>query len=255
LEKRKGLLSLNAVDLTYGGHSVLKNVNLGIEEGDFWFLVGPNGEGNTTLLRAILGEIRPVSGEVWLSSEIRGKEFLGLVPQHSELNPTLSTTVRELVSLGLVGVRADRGERKERLHWALERVGLERMETKDFRTLSGGQRQRVLVARALIRRPRLLLVDEPTRGLDLSSERRFLDLLLDLNRQDRLTILFVAHDLSLAARHSTHVALFFGGHVMAGRTRDVLTTENLRRAYGIPVSMEQLRSGFGSPHAGAGGSS
>ena len=243
MEKDKIVLAINNLDLAYGRKLVLQNVHFEIREGEFWFFLGPNGEGKTTLLRAILGEILPGSGEVGFGSGNGMREHLGFIPQQCDLNPTLPTTVREFISLGLTGIRLKKKERAERFSWALERVGLEEMQKKNYWTLSGGQRQRVLVARALVRRPRLLILDEPTKGIDLSTEARFLRFLIDLNRQEQLTIVFVAHDLNLAARYGTHIALFGEGKVMAGESRQVLTSENLVHSYGIPIKAHRESDG------------
>lgn len=244
MEKDQTVLAFYQLDLGYGPKSVLQNVDFEVKEGDLWFFLGPNAEGKTTLLRAILGEIPPRRGEVRFGSENEVREHIGLVPQRCNLNPTLPTTVREVVSLGFTGIRLNRREKAERLSSALERVGLEGLHKEDYWTLSGGQRQRVLVARALVRQPRLLILDEPTKGIDLSAEVRFLRFLVDLNRQDRLTVLFVAHNLNLAARYGTHVALFGAGRVLAGQNSHVLTSENLERIYGVPVTTHRSSDGF-----------
>ena len=165
------------------------------------------------------------------------RERIGFVPQRCDLNPTLPTTVREFVLLGLVGLRVHRRDERERLAWALAKVGLAAMARRNYWALSGGQRQRALVARTLVRRPSLLILDEATTGLDVPTAEEFLQTVTELNRADGLTILFVTHDLTLATRHATHVALFAGGRVTAGPGRDVLSPENLHRAYGVPVEV------------------
>jgi ABC-type Mn2+/Zn2+ transport system ATPase subunit len=165
------------------------------------------------------------------------RERIGFVPQRCDLNPTLPTTVREFVLLGLVGLRVHRRDERERLAWALAKVGLAAMARRNYWALSGGQRQRALVARTLIRRPSLLILDEATTGLDVPTTEEFLHTIAELNRADGLTILFVTHDLTLATRRATHVALFAGGRVTAGPGRDVLNPENLQRAYGVPVEV------------------
>jgi ABC-type Mn2+/Zn2+ transport system ATPase subunit len=243
MENNRIVLAINKLDLAYGARLVLQNVNFAIHTGEFWFFLGPNGEGKTTLLRAILGEISPKSGQVEFGSRTERREHLGFIPQHCDLNPTLPTTVREFISLGLTGIRLTIKERTERLSWALERVGLKGMDKNNYWNLSGGQRQRVLVARALVRRPRILILDEPTKGIDLSTEARFLRFLIDLNEQEQLTVLFVAHDLNLAARYGTHIALFGQGSVLAGQKHQVLTSENLERTYGIPITAHMESDG------------
>jgi ABC-type Mn2+/Zn2+ transport system ATPase subunit len=210
-----------------------------VRPGEFWFFLGPNGAGKTTLLKALLEEIRPQRGRILTDQELYRRDNLGFVPQRCDLNPTLSTTVREFVLLGLVGIRVHRRERESRLDWALDKAGLTGMSARNYWSLSGGQRQRALVARALVRRPRILFLDEPSRGLDLAAEVALMQSLTDLNRQESLTVLFITHDLTLAARYASHVALFHNGQVQGGPISDVMTAERLQFTYGIPVSVAQ----------------
>ena len=228
------LLKATGLSLAYGNRTVLEGVDLAVRPGEFWFILGINGTGKSTLLRAILGLLRPRAGQLW-RHERAGRKSTGFVPQRCDLNPALPTTVREFVSLGLVGIQADRKKQAERMAWALGKVGLEGMSDRDYWSLSGGQRQRTLLARALVRRPQLLILDEPTNGLDLPAEEAFLSFLADLNREEKMTLLFVSHQLTLAARHATHVALLAEGQVQTGPAREILTPENLSRAYGVPV--------------------
>ena len=204
--------------MVYGKRTVLKNVNLRVRVGEFWFFLGPNGVGKTTLLKALLGILQTQQGRIFLNPQYASRELIGFVPQRCDLNPTLSTTVSEFVLLGLAGLRTHREERPERLSWALKRMNLADLKEKDYWSLSGGQRQRALVARALIRRPKLLIADEPTKDLDLTATRALMDSLNDLNRNERLTVLFVTHDLTLAAKYCTHTALFLPGRVQTGVT-------------------------------------
>jgi ABC-type Mn2+/Zn2+ transport system ATPase subunit len=210
-------------------------VDLELGEGQFWFFLGPNGSGKTTLLRALLRQIAPLRGELELDPELAAFERIGFVPQRCELNPAVPTTVREFVELGLVGLKVARAERSERLRTALVDVGLDDAAPRDYGSLSGGQRQRALLARALIRRPRTLLLDEPTSGLDIASEHGLLALLERLNRDEGLTVVVVTHQLALAARYASHVALFRGGSVTPGRRDEVLTEDRLLRAYRMHV--------------------
>jgi ABC-type cobalamin/Fe3+-siderophores transport system ATPase subunit len=143
--------------------------------------------------------------------------------------------VREFVGLGLVGVRVGPAERESRLGWALAHAGLEGAEGRSYWELSGGQRQRALIARALVRRPRLLVLDEPTSNLDFAIEAAILDLLKEQHQRHGTCILLVSHDLGLAERCATHVALFRGGRVHAGEAAKLLSDANLQRLYGIAI--------------------
>jgi ABC-type Mn2+/Zn2+ transport system ATPase subunit len=237
------IVKITALRLGYGQRTVLAQVDFQMRAGEFWFFLGPNGEGKTTLLRAILGMLRPQAGELWVHPELCQRERIGFVPQRCDINPTLPTTVREFVLLGLVGIRTDRNEEALRLEWALDKVGLARLEAKDYWSLSGGQRQRALVARALVRRPSVLILDEPTNGLDLTAEEAVLRLLADLNRKDHQTILFVTHNLAIAARYATHIALFHAGEVVSGPRQEVLNRHTLGRTYGVAVEVSSNPSG------------
>jgi zinc transport system ATP-binding protein len=196
-----------------------------VHAGEIWYLVGANGSGKTTFLRAALGLLAPRAGGLWRDPEHMAGARIGFVPQSERVGTALPTTVREFVSLGFAASDVPRAERGERLAWALGRTGLAGLERREFTALSGGQRQRTLLARALVRRPNLLVLDEPTEALDASAEAEFLATLEELHRIDpRLTMLVVTHELELAAREATHLALFHDGTVLAGPRDRILET-------------------------------
>ena len=236
------LFSADALALGYPKRMVLEQVNLTVERGQFWFFLGPNGEGKSTFLKAVLRALPPLAGTLRCSDSFLAN--CGYVPQRCDLNPTLPTTVREIVSLGLVGISCDARERSERLRGALGKVGLEDYAARSYWALSGGQRQRALVARALIRQPALLIADEPTNGLDVTSETHLLQGLADLNRRERLAIVFVTHQLSLAARYASHVAIFHQGRVTAGLREEILRDDMLARIYHLTA--QDFRALFGT---------
>ena len=247
------VVQATGVSLAYGRQVVLADLNLAIRQGEFWCCLGPNGEGKTTLLRAVLGDLQPQCGQLWLHPTLAQRQRLGFVPQRCEINPALLTTVREFVLLGTVGTRIRRRDYKQHLDWALERVGLQHMARRNYWALSGGQRQRALVARALVRQPHLLLLDEPTNGLDLPTTDTLLELLVNLNRHERMTILFVTHDVALVARYATHVILVRAGRAVAGPSQEILTQQHLERVYGVGLQISRDAAGVVTIHVAASG--
>ena len=226
------ILQTQDLFLGYGQRTVLQRVNLTVRVGEFWCFLGQNGVGKTTLLRSLLGLLQPQAGQFVLHPDLGRRERMGFVPQRCDFNPTLPILVREFALLGLVGIQANRVQQDERLTWALEKTKLLDVADQDYWSLSGGQRQRVLVARALVRRPTLLILDEPTNNLDLSMEDAFLQTLAALHAGEHNTLLFVTHNVSIAAHYATHIGLIADGTLIPGPCEEVLTTQNLERVYG-----------------------
>jgi ABC-type Mn2+/Zn2+ transport system ATPase subunit len=232
---------LRAIDLSlgYNGKAVLEHVDLEIQQGDFCFLLGPNGSGKTSLLNVVLGTLRPRSGSLWLDPVAARRQRIGFVPQRCDLNPALPTTVREFVLLGAVGAGLARRDEGECLDWALARANLAAMGSRNYWSLSGGERQRALLARALVRRPTFLVLDEPTANLDLWAEARLVALLATLNREEGLSLLVVTHDLELAARHATRVAVIYEGTVSSGAPSKVLEPHTIERVFGVRLDLSR----------------
>lgn len=223
------LLAARGLALGYGEVAVLRDVTLSVRAGEFWCWIGPNGSGKSTLLRAFLGLLEPLAGRLERAARLQDRTRIGYVPQRSELSDALPTTVRELVELGLVRTRARRAAREAAVHWALEQVDLAPMARRSVWSLSGGQRQRALLARALVRRPELLVLDEPTEGLDAPTHEALLRT-VDALQREGLTLLVVTHRLEIARERADHVALFVDGGVIAGPRDEVLATEAARTA-------------------------
>ncbi len=222
------VLQTTNLSVGYGNFVVLGRVNLTIRAGELWFVLGRNGSGKTTLLQALLGLLKPQTGR--LHRQVANG--VGFVPQRCDINPTLPITIREFIGLGLVGTTLNRTTRREYLDRALGIFDLAQLKHKNYWTLSGGQRQRALVARAMVRRPALLILDEPTNNLDLAAEGDFLQTLTDIHEREHNTCLFVTHNLGLAERYATHIGLVAQGTVIAGPKSEVLNEANLDRVYG-----------------------
>ena len=182
---------------------MLEDVNLKVKHGEFATIVGPNGGGKTTLLRLLLGILKPVQGKIAVlgSTPEKARLRVGYMPQHADLDPQFPVTVMDVVMLGRLGRRFGGRYSKEDRQLALKalaEVQLESMVRTAFSTLSGGQKQRALIARALCCNPEMLLLDEPTANIDPEVEENLLTILQELNQ--RMTILLVSHDMGFVSR-------------------------------------------------------
>jgi ABC-type Mn2+/Zn2+ transport system ATPase subunit len=229
------LVQLKGVTCRYGTQSVLSDVTLAVGEGQFVGVVGPSGSGKTTLLRAITGKVTPSTGTVDRRAGLR----VGYVPQVETVNWSFPVTVGECVmmarSQGRVLPWMSAAERCE-VEGILARLGLDGLAKRHIRELSGGQQQRVFIARALIRRPELLLLDEPTSGVDVRLRHEVLHLLDDLNAQG-VAIVLTTHDLNGIAAHLPRLVCLNREVIGAGRPHEVLTPEVLERTYGASMQV------------------
>ena len=227
------LIEAKSLTVGYGRTSVLSDVNIRIRRREYWVFLGPNGAGKSTLVQCIMGMIRPLRGTLNKDDGLINCSQIGFVPQSCALNPTLPTTIQEFVSLGMVGLCLPNGERLNRIVEALDTVELTYPLSTNYWHLSGGERQRALIARALVRKPELLVLDEPTTELDIRVKRSFLNCVNKLNQEQGLTIIFVTHDLEIAREFATHAALFYDKRVFAGPSSEVLVKSNLDQMLGM----------------------
>lgn len=191
------LIELKNISASYNGDVVLNNVNFKIREGDFIGVIGPNGGGKTTLLRIILGLVKPVSGDIIFNREKITPKKIGYLPQMAEGDGNFPVSVLDVVLSGLMMLkkdtaRMDRND-KEKAEETLKDLGIYHLRNKTLNMLSGGELQRVYLSRALVGSPKLLLLDEPGNFVDTSFEQGFYDKLKELNRE--MTILMVSHDV------------------------------------------------------------
>lgn len=237
------IMEMKDLALGYDGARLLSGINFEIENGDMWCFLGPNGCGKSTLLKGMIGALRPLAGTITLDERFIRAADIGFVPQRCLMNETLPTTVHEFVTLGTAGLRMGRAAEEESYKRALLAVGLSDMAAKDYRALSGGQKQRALLARTLVRRPKLIILDEPTNGLDMPAEEALLGALEKLNREEGITVVVVTHNLDIAGRFGKKFALFRRGTVLAGPKSITFTPENIKATYGVSV---EHRNGYGA---------
>lgn len=205
------IMIARAVRLAYGSQTILTGVNMTVHSGERWALLGRNGSGKSTFIKAIMGEIALTAGTLGINRDLILADGIGLVPQRVDLSPYVRTTVRECVALGLIACEGNQRSRQNQLSVTMQELGLNDLLMRDMRALSGGQRQRVFLARALVRQPRLLILDEPTAALDWAGEEQFFAAITAQNRIHAMTILLVTHDQQLAQHFCTHRALFSEG--------------------------------------------
>jgi len=206
-------------------------------------LIGPNGSGKTTLLRAMLGLQKISRGTVRLFGQTDVRAALpriGYVPQRVELERSFIVSVREFLAFRLRALRhwfwLPHNRIDDVLRPALAEIGVEGLLNKPLAQLSGGQLQRVLIAFSLLHKPELLLLDEPTAGVDMPGELSFYDLIAQVQKRHRLTVILVSHDLSMVYRHADWVYALNRTVCCEGSPEQVMNAESLKTAYGIHVS-------------------
>ena len=236
---------------TFGfpGVVALQDISLEISEGEFVGVIGPNGSGKTTLCRAILGLMRPLEGSLQIFDcaceklRCHHRARIGYLPQKGVLDRNFPITVLEAVMMGRYGAlglfRRPRQQDREIAVEALENVGMQDHRNTALGHLSGGQQQRVLIARALAQKPQVLLLDEPTTGVDITTQHSVLDLVQHLHRDLGLTVLLVTHDINLIRSRVNRLVLLKTRLFAAATPEEVLRPDLLRQVYGKDLVITQ----------------
>lgn len=216
------LISVKNVTFAYDAIKVLDDVNFEVNKGDYLGLIGPNGSAKSTLLKIILGILKPSKGTVNLFStpikDFKAWQKIGYVAQNANaVNKSFPATINEIVEAGLyskIGMfkRATKKD-AERIEWALAVVGITELKNRLIGNLSGGQQQKAFIARALVSEPEIIFLDEPTVGIDAQSQVQFYDLLGKLNKDFNVTIVMVSHDIGIVSEKVSKIACMANGKV------------------------------------------
>lgn len=236
------LIQFQNVSLGYGRRAVLDGLNFSVRDAEFFAMVGANASGKTTILRAMLGILKPLRGNVLFHHGAPPK--FGYVPQRDAIDEIFPLSAREVVMMGACSAlgagRQPTARERSVTDETLAKVGLSDVASKLYRDLSGGQKQRALIARALATGARVLAFDEPTNGMDLEGERAIIELIQKLRADNAATVVFVSHYLNLVANLADRILLLHDGVARIGTAEEILTADILREVYGVTAHVETV---------------
>ncbi|MFI6684807.1 metal ABC transporter ATP-binding protein [Streptomyces sp. NPDC050485] len=262
-------MSLRGAGVRLGGRTLWSGVELDIAAGEFTAVLGPNGAGKSTLVKVLLGVLPAAEGEVRVLGRAPGRasRHIGYLPQRRSFDASLRIRGTDIVRLGLDGDRwgvplplparfsARRRAERQRIAEVIELVGATAYAHRPIGACSGGEQQRLLIAQALVRRPELLLLDEPLDSLDLSHQGAVAALIGRICREEGVSVVMVAHDVNPILPWLDRVVYIAEGGAVAGRPHEVITTGTLSRLYGAPVEVLHTSDGrlvvVGQPEAPA----
>ena len=221
------------------GKTILEDINLKVYEGEIVAVVGPNGGGKTTFLKTLLGLVKPTKGKVEIfglkPKEAVKKHLIGYLPQRINLKRESCLSALDVVLLGLWHKKLPKREKIKISLEALKQLRVEHLKDKRFSTLSGGQQQRVNLARVLVSEPKLLLLDEPTTGIDFSGQQTFYELVKKLRDRKGFTVLMVTHDVGVVWRYVDKAVCINRKLHYHGEPEAILKPEVLKKVYGTEV--------------------
>lgn len=241
LDHQTNIIEVENVSFSYGNVEVLKNITLAIHQGDYISLIGPNGGGKTTLLKIMLGLLKPQSGQVRLFGknlqDFKDWSKFGYVPQKAiNFDPLFPVTVREVVAMGCYGKKGllkwlNKNDQKN-IDNALSQVEMLQHADRLIGNLSSGQQQRVFIARALSGQPEVIFLDEPTVGVDIKAQEDFYSLLTRLNKNLHITLIIISHDVDAVSHEVTEIACLNQSLVYHGDPKKFMKGHYLENLYG-----------------------
>jgi zinc transport system ATP-binding protein len=228
-EDEEEIVSINNLNLKNGSDIILDNVSFKIKKGDFLGIIGPNGAGKTTLFKCMLGLNKNFSGTIRIFNKDVKKEYkkiykkIGYIPQSNNFDPQFPATVKEIIELGTIEKKK---LNKDTLKEIVEFTGIAEYLDKRIGDLSGGQQQRVMITKALINEPELLILDEPGTAIDINILKLFYKLLIKLNQEKKITIIWSSHDLDAVNLLSNRVACIYKKLLFHGGSKEFFSDEN-----------------------------
>jgi zinc transport system ATP-binding protein len=241
INHNKNIIEINNISFAYGKELVIDKANLNIHKGDYLGIVGPNGGGKTTLLKIILGLLKPSSGSISLFGQninsFRNWSKIGYVPQKAvDFDINFPATVYEVVAMGRYGKRglfnSLNSDDKKIIDDSIKQVEMFKFKDRIIGDLSGGQQQRAFIARALSAQPEIIFLDEPTVGVDVKTQEAFYNLLKKLNQTLHLTLVLVSHDIDVVAKEVTELACINKTLLYYDDPQKFFKNEGLQKLYG-----------------------
>ncbi len=206
-------IKVESVSFRYSKESVIENLSFEMKKGDFVGILGPNGSGKTTLIRLLLGFLKPEKGKISIFGKnvFKARELIGYVPQKLDIDRSFPGTVREMLEL----VKSKSGNE------IINLMEINQLFDQKFVELSGGQQQRVITAMSLLKEPEILILDEPSSGIDVKGQTKFNDLLSRLNAEKGVTVLLISHDVNLVSKYAKKALCVNKGHYCFGATKEL----------------------------------
>lgn len=221
------LIKCDKLECGYEGKAVTAPISLSVERGDYLCIVGENGAGKSTLMKTLLGLQLPIAGKLEIGDGLKKKE-IGYLPQQTQIQRDFPASVWEIVLSGFQGSCGLRPfynkAEKAGAEKNIEKMGITHLKNKCYRELSGGQQQRVLLARALCATKKLLLLDEPVAGLDPKVTLEMYKLISKINKEEKITIIMISHDINAAYQYATHI-LYVGDKIFFGKKDEYVESD------------------------------
>ena len=236
----ESFIKIENLAIGYDSQPVLSGISLSIARASFTAILGANGSGKSTLLKTLLGLQPAVAGHIHIAAPTDAPTVFGYVPQFNQFDPLFLLTGFEVALMGVYG-RVGPGRfvpqsARVLVRECLQATGADGFARKRFSQLSGGQKQRVLIARALAAKPDVLVLDEPTAGVDVVATRSLLEFISQIHEERKLTILLVTHDLPLVRKHAQQVIWLHEGKVLHGTVTELLTPERMAEIFELEIS-------------------